>query len=91
MFYEVTALLFTQGLSSKHSGVRAMFNKEFVRTGKVNIEMGRYFARIFEFRQKGDYGDFIDFEKEKVDKWLGDAKEFIIQLEVAIKKELSEL
>jgi uncharacterized protein (UPF0332 family) len=36
MFYAVNALLITKGLASaKHSGVRAIFNKEFVNKGLV--------------------------------------------------------
>ena len=32
---------------------------------------------MFEFRQKGDYGDFVEFEKEKVYDWLKKAEHFI--------------
>lgn len=85
MFYEVTALLLTKNLSaSKHSGVRALFNKEFVKTGKVSIDMGRFFGQMFEFRQKSDYGDFVRFEEEKVKEWLEKAKEFVEELEKVI-------
>ena len=36
IFYEVLALLLTKGLSSsKHSGVRSLFNKEFVKPGII--------------------------------------------------------
>jgi uncharacterized protein (UPF0332 family) len=56
MFYAVSALLLTKGLSSsKHSGVLALFNKEFVNTTVVEREAGRFYNEIFEFRQKGDY------------------------------------
>ncbi len=66
MFYEVTALLLTDNLSSsKHSGIRALFNEKFVKTGKVDTEMGRLFSRMFEFREKSDYQDFAEFERIK--------------------------
>jgi len=82
MFYEVIALLLTKGLSSpKHSGVKSLFNREFVKTGKVSIESGKLFARMFDFRQKGDYEDLVSFEEDKVKKWLDDAKLFIKELE----------
>jgi uncharacterized protein len=85
MFYEVIALLLTRDLSSpKHSGVKSLFNKEFVKTGKVSIKSGRLFARMFDFRQKGDYEDFVAFEKEKVKEWLEGAKLFIDELEELI-------
>jgi uncharacterized protein (UPF0332 family) len=35
-FYAVSALLIMDGLSSsKHAGVRSLFNKQYVKTGKI--------------------------------------------------------
>lgn len=88
LFYEVTALLLTKGMSSaKHSGIRALFNEHFVKAEKVNIGMGRFYSRMFEFRQKSDYGDFVQFEEEKVKEWLVKAKQFIEEIEMAIESE----
>lgn len=67
MFYEVLALLHTKDLSSsKHTGVRAIFNEHFVKAGIVPIELGRLFSRMYDFRQKSDYGDFVKIQPEKV-------------------------
>ena len=78
IFYQVSALLLTKNLSfSKHSGVLAAFNREFVKTGKVNKELGRFFNRMFEYRKVGDYGDLIEFNQTKVEEWLKIAKEFL--------------
>ena len=87
MFYEVVALLLTQELSSvKHSGVRALFNEHFVKTGKADTELGRFYSRMFDFRQKSDYGDFVVFEEDKVKEWLNKAEQFIESLEGIIEK-----
>ena len=54
------ALLLTKDLSStRHTDIRALFNEHFVRTGKVSVESGRFFSRMYDFRQKGDYADFV--------------------------------
>ncbi len=88
LFYEVTALLLTKGMSSaKHSGIRALFNEHFVKAEKVNVEMGRFYSRMFEFRQKSDYGDFVQFEEEKVKEWFVKAKQFIEEIEKVIESE----
>ena len=87
IFYEVIALLLTKDLSSsKHSGVRSIFNKEFVKTGFAREELGEFYNKMFEFRQKGDYGDFVEFEKEKVAGWLKRAEEFISAIDEIIEK-----
>ncbi|OYD13903.1 hypothetical protein CH333_09605 [candidate division WOR-3 bacterium JGI_Cruoil_03_44_89] len=78
VFYSVLALLRTENLmSSKHSGVRAMFHKEFVRKGIVPPELGKFYDEMFEFRQRGDYEDFVEFEKEKVSYCLEKVEEFV--------------
>lgn len=78
IFYEAIALLLTKGLySSKHSGIRSLFNREFVKTGVVGEEFGDFFNRMFEFRQRGDYEDLVEFNKEDVKIWLEKAEEFI--------------
>ena len=59
-FYAVSALLLVEGKSSsKHSGVRALFNKEWVKTGRVSSQYGRFYRRLYDSRQQGDYGDFV--------------------------------
>ncbi len=86
LFYEVVALLLTENLSSsKHSGVRALFNEHFVKTGKVSTDTGRFFSIIFDFRQKSDYGDFVDFEADKVEQWYQQADKFIEELDILIE------
>ena len=81
-FYEVTALLLTKGLSSaKHSGVRALFNQNFVKTKEVSIKSGQFYTKMFEFRQKSDYGDYTIFEKDKVTEWITTAEQFFDEIE----------
>ena len=86
MFYEVLALLHTQDLASaKHSGVRALFNERFVKVGIVPVEQGRLFARMYDFRQKSDYGDFVQIQPEKVAEWYAQAAAFIDGLDKIIE------
>ena len=78
MFYAVNALLVTKGLySSKHSGVRAIFNREIVNKGLIEKQWGEFFTDMFDRRQKGDYKDFVEFEKQEVEEWLKKSEEFI--------------
>jgi hypothetical protein len=89
LFYEVSALLLTKGLSSaKHDGVRALFNEHFIKQGKIPVESGRFYSRMFEFRQKGDYSDFVTFEEDKVQEWIDKAERFIEALEGVIEQEM---
>ena len=87
LFYQVSALLLAKGFSfSKHSGVLAAFNREFVKTGKIDKELGRFYNRMFEHRKAGDYGEFVEFEERDVKEWLEKAKEFIGAVEKLIRE-----
>ena len=77
-FYAVSALLVRDGLSSsKHAGVRSLFNKEYVRTGKVPKDLARIYNDLFERRQEGDYIDFVSFQESQVLPWIAKADELI--------------
>lgn len=91
MFYSVNALILSKSLSSpKHSGVKALFNKEFVVKGLVNKESGRFYSRMLERRQKSDYKDLVEFNKEDVEDWFNQAKEFIKTIEKLTRKIIQE-
>jgi len=82
MFYAVNALLITKELSSaKHSGVLSIFNKDFVNKGLIERQLGEFYSDMFKRRQKGDYQDFVKFEKQDVEEWLKKAEEFINKID----------
>lgn len=82
-FCAVTALLLERGLSSpKHSGVRSLFNREFVKTGLVAQEMGeQLYNSLFQSRHRGDYDDLVRFDESLVRPWLGEARRFLSKME----------
>ena len=77
-FYAVSALLVRDGLSSsKHAGIRSLFNKQYVKTGKIPKDLARIFNDLFERRQEGDYMDFVNFQESQVLPWISKAEELI--------------
>lgn len=82
MFYAVSSLLLIKGLSSsKHSGVRALFNREIVNKELIEKDLGKFYSDMFDRRQEGDYKDFVRFDKEDVEIWLKEAEDFIDKVE----------
>jgi len=87
VFYIVNALLLTKELSSsKHSGVLSIFNREFIKKGLLDKELGKFYTKMFGFRQKADYKDMVKFKKEDVGGWLKSAEKFISEIEKTIKE-----
>jgi uncharacterized protein (UPF0332 family) len=65
-FYAISALLYKNDINAtSHSGLKHQFTQRFVKTGLIDKELGKAFVKIFDLRQKGDYGDFYNLDKEK--------------------------
>jgi uncharacterized protein (UPF0332 family) len=88
-FYMVTALLQTKGLASgKHSGVRALFNQNWIKTGVLPHSIGRFYQEIFERRQEGDYADLAAFNRDDVIAWMRTAEEFVSAIAALIEEHI---
>jgi len=77
-FYAVTALLLKSGLQfSRHSAVISEFNKSYVKTGKVDVLFSKFYQRLFDDRQEGDYLPTAVFEQSEVSQRLKEAQSFV--------------
>jgi uncharacterized protein len=80
-FYIVSAILLQENQKfKKHSGVRAAFQKNLVKMGKISQELGKFYDELFEARQRGDYLDFVYFDLSLVEDWLTKAQEFVQEI-----------
>lgn len=78
LFYEVSALLLINNLSSsKHSGIIELFNRYYVKENIVSKDLGKFYSKMFKFRQEGDYEDYSEFQIDNVTDWFQKAKHFI--------------
>lgn len=88
MFYAALALLVTADKhSAKHSGVIALFDKEFVRQNIVSKEMGRMLHQAFESRLEGDYQDYSKIDHKAAAEILRSADEFVNSIEEKLSKQ----
>ena len=44
-------------------------------------DIGKFYSRVFDLRQTGDYEDFIDFSEDQVTELLEPAKKLINHIE----------
>ena len=87
-FYSVSALLLKDGRKFvKHSGVRSALHRHLVKTGEVSTAWGRFYDRICETRQRGDYQELVSFEPEQVAEIIEQAREFVAEMVRLILKE----
>lgn len=90
-FYAVSALLYTEGrASSKHSGIKSMFDRHWVNTGRVSAEMGRLYRDLFDRRQDSDYGEVVPFDRADVEQWLAQAEEFVKAISEKAREKMAD-
>jgi uncharacterized protein (UPF0332 family) len=80
-FYAVIALLIKNGIETQsHDGVRTQFGLHFIKTGKIDKSFGKLFTKLFDYRQKGDYGDMFDYNENIARPLIGQVKSFIVEI-----------
>lgn len=85
-FYAVNALLLQRDFSSsKHTCIRAIFNKEFVHTGIIERKYGKLYNLLFDYRQQSDYEDLFRMTEDKVKPWISKTKDFVNLIEKLIQ------
>ena len=87
MFYAVLALL-AKGKreTSKHSGVIALFDKDFVKQGIFKKDYSRWLHDAFDLRQRSDYAPEYQVSLAEAEITLKNAERFVGK----VKKVLAE-
>jgi len=68
---------------------RALFNRQYVKTGKIPKHLARIYNDLFERRQEGDYIDFVRFQESQVLPWISKAEQLIGYITSLVEKEIS--
>ena len=85
-YYAVSALLIKNGIKAHtHSGVINQFGLNFVTTDIFSQQEGRFFKKLFELRQDGDYDDWITITENDVMPLMEPSKNLICKIEQLIK------
>ncbi len=85
-YYAVISLLLSRDIqTTTHDGCRTQFSLNFIKTGIIDKRYGKHFSKLFDLRQKGDYGDLFDYDKETVVPLIVLTEEFIQEIKRHIK------
>ena len=77
IFSSVRAVLALEHVDySKHAGVIAHFQKEYVKTRRFDVKFSKYLQTAFQIRNGCDYDDFFVASKQDAEIQLDQAKEF---------------
>jgi len=87
IFHAMRAMNILKGFdSSKHSGVIAYFNKEYIKEGIMDKELSVIIKSSSFLREKSDYDDFFIVGRNETENQLASAKVFL----EAVEKYLTE-
>ena len=88
MFSAVRAILALDGVDySKHAGVIAYFQKEYVKTGKFDKLYSKYLSQAFQIRNQADYEDFYIVSQKDATEQFKRADEFVKVVQVYLESE----
>lgn len=78
IFHSIRSLLALEGIDfSKHSGVMAYFQKNYVKSGIFEKEYSKIIMEAFEVRSESDYDDYYMISKEEVEEQIQNAQMFL--------------
>ena len=77
MFTSVRALLARDGVDfSQHAGVISYFQKEYIKTGVLEVKYSKYISQAFQIRNNTDYADFYIVSKSDAEEQYKRAEAF---------------
>jgi hypothetical protein len=87
IFHALRAVTALDGFdASKHSGVIAYINREYVKTGIFDKRLSKILDTAFRLREKADYDDFIIISLDAAEEQISKAKEVINMVEPYLKQ-----
>lgn len=87
IFHAMRAMNILKGFdSSKHSGVIAFFNKEYLKENILDRNLSIVIKNSAFLREKSDYDDFYIASKQEAEKQLEEAARFLDAVEIAMNK-----
>lgn len=80
VFYSLLALFIKTDVNiatSKHAGVIALFDKEFIHTGKIEKSYSKAVHKLFDTRQEVDYKELAEVSHEEAAELVNSAEHFL--------------
>ncbi len=86
-YYITSALLIKNGHSAQtHGGVIRLFGLHFVMNGIISKDLAKFYTKLFELRQSGDYDDLFNLSEEDVQPYIIIAEQYISFLQKLLSK-----
>lgn len=92
IFHAIRAILALDVFDSKkHSGIIAFFQKNYVSTGKFEVDYSKIVRNAFSIRNRSDYDDFYIVSRSEAEQQLANAKAFLQKVTVYLQEAWGQL
>lgn len=91
IFHAMRAVLAFDGYDSKkHSGIIAVFRKDYIKSGIFDVALSDIIGTASEIRNASDYDDMFIADKSETTEQIQNAKIFLDAIDKYVKKRLEE-
>jgi uncharacterized protein (UPF0332 family) len=91
-FYAASALLLAEGKTFRsHRGVVALLHRDYVRPGRLPMDMGRILSTLSDLRSVGDYGGAAHVSHAAANMALSEAQQFLEAIRSLLPAEISDV
>ena len=91
VFYAVCTLFIKNSIPiNSHRGIKVIFSKEFVLTGKISHETSKILSQLETLRDKADYNILFEATKEDIMDYRPKAEAFIAAIKRLLDGEMEE-
>jgi uncharacterized protein (UPF0332 family) len=91
-FYAASALLLAEGKTFRsHRGAVALIHRDYVRSGRLPVNIGRILSTLSDLRSVGDYGGAAHVSRSEANVALSEAQQFLEAVRSLLPAELVDV
>jgi uncharacterized protein (UPF0332 family) len=91
-FYAASALLLAEGKTFRsHRGVLALMHRDYVRLGRLPVDMGRMLSTLADLRSIGDYGGAAHVSHTEAIMALSDAQQLLAAIQALLPADIVDV
>jgi uncharacterized protein (UPF0332 family) len=91
-FYAASALLLAEGKTFRsHRGVLALMHRDYVKPGRLPVDMGRMLSTLADLRSIGDYGGAAHVSHTEATIALSDAQQLLTAIQALLPADVVDV
>ena len=91
-FYAASALLLAEGKTFRsHRGVLALMHRDYVKPGRLPVDMGRMLSTLADLRSIGDYGGAAPVSHTEATLALSEAQQFLVAIRALLPADIVDV